>query len=133
MTKPNPNQTSPTTPERTVPEPSILSPDPNPPTPWQRWITFWFPQSDPSTLAFIRICTGLLVFYIHLAHSLDLQAFFGKQAWYASNFIDRERREGPSFVLPFFGDWNEESKMVNQLLSEYPHRRQAFMDFLRGL
>jgi hypothetical protein len=133
MTKPNPKETSPPTPTQIAAAPAILAPELNPPTPWERWKAFWFPKSDPTTLAFIRICTGLLVFYIHLAHSLDLQAFFGKQAWYATKFIDRERREGPSFVLPFFGDWNEESTMVNQLLSEYPHRRQAFMDFLRGL
>jgi hypothetical protein len=132
MTKTNANPASSTPTEQTVSGPSILLPESNPLTPWRRWIGFWFPKADPTTLAFIRICTGLLVLYIHLAYTLDLQSFFGQQAWYASRFIDRERKEGPSFVSSFRGDWDEEL-MVTQLLSEYPHRRQAFMDFLRGL
>lgn len=110
---------------------SILTPEMNPPTPFERWKAFWFPKMDPTTLAFIRVCTGLLVFYIHLAYSLDLQAFFGKQAWYASSVINRERMESPSYVAPFFSDWNDNFGVAQ--LSEYPHRRQAFMDFLRGL
>jgi hypothetical protein len=131
MTTPKSRPTNEPTPEPEVPCPVILSPDPNPPTPWQRWKNFWFPKSDPTTLAFIRICTGLLVFYIHLAYSLDLQAFFGKTGWYAGSFIDRERHEGPSYIPPFFGGWNDQFAVAR--LSEFPHRRQAFMDFLRGL
>ena len=51
---------------------------------WQKWVGFWFPASDPTTLGFIRITTGLLVLYIHLAYSLDLQQFFGSTGWYAA-------------------------------------------------
>jgi hypothetical protein len=131
MTTPNARPTPPVQAEPSLPRPVILTPDPNPPTPWRRWKAFWFPHSDPTTLGFIRVTTGLLVLYIHLAYSLDLQAFFGKQAWYATSFIDRERHEGPSYIQPFFGDWNDEFAVMQ--LSDYPHRRQAFMDFLRGL
>ena len=130
MTTPN-SHPAPPAPEHPLPSPVILTPDPNPPSPWQRWKNFWFPKSDPTTLGFIRLTTGLLVLYIHIAYSVDLQAFFGKQAWYASTFIDRERHEGPSYIQPFFGDWKDEFSVTQ--LSEYPHRRQAFMDFLRGL
>jgi hypothetical protein len=123
--------TPPRPPEPTVPAPTISAPEFNPPTAWQRWKNFWFPKVDPTTLAFIRICTGLLVFYVHLAYSLDLQAFFGKHGWYASSFIERERHEGPSYITPFFGGWDESLGVAQ--LSEFPLRRQAFLEFLRGL
>jgi hypothetical protein len=97
---------------------------------WKGWSDFWFRPADPTTLGFIRICTGLLVLYIHLAYSLDLQAFFGKHGWYAASFVDRERHESPSFVAPFF-DWDEQ--LVFPRLSDFPHRRAAFMQYLRAL
>lgn len=130
MTTPSSSPTPPP-PEPNTPAPAILSPDPNPLTPWGKWKAFWFPKSDPTTLAFVRVCTGLLVFYVHLAYSLDLQAFFGKHGWYASSFIERERLESPSFMSPFFGDWDDQFAVAQ--LSEFPLRRQAFMDFMRGL
>ena len=40
----------------TAPEPVLRSP-------WQRWVGFWFPAADPTTLGFVRICTGLLVLF----------------------------------------------------------------------
>jgi hypothetical protein len=55
----------------------------------QRWADFWFAPKDPTTLGFMRVVTGLLVLYIHLAYCLDLQAFFGKYGWYGQAFIDR--------------------------------------------
>ena len=36
----------------------------------QRWTEFWFAPGDPTTLGFIRIVTGLLILYLHLAYSL---------------------------------------------------------------
>ena len=101
-------------------------------TPWQRWKDFWFHPSDPTTLGFIRIMTGLLVLYIHLAYSLDLQAFFGPYGWYAGRFIDRERHEAPYFVQPFNDSWDDPSPIYAQL-SEFPHRRAALMEYLRSL
>lgn len=110
--------------------PSITAPG-DERSPWQRWKDFWFRPADPTTLGFIRICTGLLVLYIHLAYSLDLQAFFGEHGWYAKRFIDRERREVPSYSTPFFGGYEDRPQVAQ--LSEFPHRRQALMTFLRGL
>src|SRR5688500_18408357 len=89
---------------------------------WRGWSDFWFRASDPTTLGFIRICTGLLVLYIHMAYSLDLQAFFGKHGWYALEKIDRERRESPQFVTPF-ADWDDPFSFPQ--LSDFPHRRDA--------
>ena len=100
-------------------------------SPWQRWKDFWFQAADPTTLGFIRICTGLLVLYIHLAYSLDLQAFFGEHGWYAKRFIDRERHEIPAYAAPFWGGYEDRPRVAQ--LSEFPHRRRALMTFLRGL
>jgi Vitamin K-dependent gamma-carboxylase len=114
------------------PPPAVSAPDPNPPSAWQRWKDFWFRPADPTTLGFIRITTGLLVLYTYLAYSLDLQAFFGKHGWYAAAYIDRERHETPYYVESFSGDWNE-PKPVYPRLSDYPHRRQPLMQYLRSL
>jgi hypothetical protein len=108
----------------TAPEPLYRSP-------WQRWVGFWFPSADPTTLGFVRIATGLLVLYIHLAYSVDLQQFFGKTGWYAHRFVDRERREYPWQVGPFWS-WTSESVIPAQV-PEFPHRRKAVIDFMRGL
>ncbi len=97
---------------------------------WRGWANFWFPAADPTTLGFMRICTGLLVLYIHMAYSLDLQAFFGKHGWYSASFIDRERRESPAYVGPF---WSWDDQIVLPRLSDFPHRRQALMQFIRAL
>src|SRR5262245_57344675 len=109
------------------------TPSPTPPArrPWWRgWADFWFRPTDPTTFGFIRISTGLLVLYIHLAYSFDLQAFFGPRGWYSVDYINKERHEVPAYVTPFWS-WND--RLTFPRLSDYPHRRQAFMQFLRGL
>ena len=68
---------------------------------WSGWTNFWFGRADPTTFGFIRISTGLLVLYVHLAYSVDLQQFFGKQGWYSAQFVERERHEYPWQVSPF--------------------------------
>ena len=101
---------------------------------WQRWKEFWFTPGDPTTLGFIRIVTGLLMLYIHLAYSLDLQAFFGRQGWYGASYVERERHEYP-WVISSLGSntlgWDEE--VAQPRVPEHPHRRQAVMQFIRGL
>ncbi len=108
------------------------TPEPHPLSPWQRWCRFWFPKADPTTLAFIRISTGLLVLYIHLAYSVDLQAFFGEHGWYAARFIERERRESPMMAYPLADRWEDPPQGWAQL-SDFPHRRAALMRYLRSL
>jgi hypothetical protein len=115
----------------TLPEPSLTAPTPYK-SPWQRWKEFWFHPSDPTTLGFIRVTTGLLVLYIHLAYSFDLQAFFGEHGWYAARFIERERHESPYFAPPVFEKW-EDAPPVNPQLSDFPHRRAALMQYFRAL
>lgn len=98
---------------------------------WQQWVAFWFPAADPTTLGFVRVVTGLLVLYIHLAYSVDLQNFFGKHGWYSAAFIERERHEYPWQVLPFW-KWDPH-EVIPAKVPEFPHRRKAVMDFVRGL
>src|ERR1700722_4846966 len=59
------------------------------------WNRFWFRPSDPTTLAFMRICCGLLTLYTHLAYTYDLQEFFGKDAWLSHETVTRYRHESP--------------------------------------
>jgi hypothetical protein len=110
----------------------LTAPDPRPRSAWQRWRDFWFCPADPTTLAFIRISTGLLVLYIHLAYSFDLQAFFGEHGWYAARFINRERKEAPMMITPWLDNWDDTTEAWAQL-SDFPHRRAALMRFLRSL
>jgi hypothetical protein len=107
------------------------APEPTDRSPWQRWVGFWFPAADPTTLGFIRVCTGLLVLYIHLAYSVDLQAFFGKHGWYATQFVERERHEYPWQASPFFS-WDPQPA-VPAKVPDPPHRRKAVVDFIRAL
>src|SRR5215831_8078569 len=113
------------------PTSSVVAPVPYR-SPWQRWKDFWFTPADPTTLAFIRITTGLLVLYIHLTYSLDLQGFFGQHGWYASRFIERERHEYPNLAQPFNDNWGDPPPVYPQL-SDFPHRRAALMQYLRAL
>jgi hypothetical protein len=59
------------------------------------WNRFWFTPADPTLLGFIRICCGLVVFYVHFAYSYDLQTFFGRDAWVNLDRINQFRREMP--------------------------------------
>jgi hypothetical protein len=107
------------------------SPEPTHRSPWQRWVGFWFPASDPTTLGFARVVVGLLVLYTHLAYSLDLQSFFGKHGWYSAEFVQRERTQYPWQVSPF---WNwDPQEVVPARVPDFPHRRKAVMDYIRGL
>jgi len=55
-------------------------------TPTQRvtasWNRFWFSEGDPTVLGFMRICTGIIVFYTLMVYTLTLEEFVGKTGWY---------------------------------------------------
>jgi hypothetical protein len=97
----------------------------------RRWTEFWFSPGDPTTLGFIRIVTGLLILYTHLAYTLDLQAFFGRYGWYGKEYIDRERHEFPWHAASFW-KWDE-SGDAQPRTPDFPDRRRAVMAFIRGL
>src|SRR5579871_1925921 len=71
---------------------------------WDAWNGFWFTPANPTTLGLIRICTGLLIVYIHLAYSYDLFEFFGKDGWTSLAFLNRQRAQSPWVSPPT--DWN---------------------------
>ena len=60
---------------------------------WAAWCRFWFTPADPTPLCLMRIVAGLLVLYVHVAYTFDLQALFGADGWYPTAMADRERRE----------------------------------------
>src|SRR5262249_55265338 len=45
------------------------------------WGRFWFTPSDPTTVAFIRICTGLVLTYIYATCLGEVENFVGGSAW----------------------------------------------------
>ncbi len=49
------------------------------------WGRFWFSPADPTTLAFVRICTGLVLTYIYATCVFEVDNLIGPNA-----FVDRE-------------------------------------------
>jgi hypothetical protein len=67
---------------------------------FRAWERFFFAPADPTPLAVVRICGGLVILYIHLTYCFDLQAFFGKDAWINLETINELRREVPTSRVP---------------------------------
>ena len=68
---------------------------------WLRaWNRFFFAPVDPTGLGFMRICCGLLVFYITLTYSYDLFSYVGPNAWLDVPAQDYLRKEYPIIVPP---------------------------------
>jgi hypothetical protein len=50
---------------------------------WMRpWEEFWFTPADPSVLALMRVCAGMIVVYTMVVYSFTLQDFMGEYAWH---------------------------------------------------
>jgi hypothetical protein len=64
------------------------------------WTRFWFTPADPTPLALVRICVGLVVLYMHAAYSLDLQDFFGPGAWADQAELNDFRHNMPFIPRP---------------------------------
>src|SRR5689334_17800784 len=67
------------------------------------WDRFWFDPVRPTSLGVIRICTGLIVLYVHFLYTFQLQEFFGKDAWVDLRMANMMRHESPLPHLP--SDW----------------------------
>lgn len=81
----------------------------------------------------MRIVTGLLAFYVHLAYSYDLNAFFGPDAYINQATANRWRQEAPvSFPYNWF-DWEEKKHSFSIETPAMPDRREACFTFLRAL
>jgi len=104
---------------------------PQPTTTRGRWTHFWFAPTDPTTMAFLRVVTGVLVLYTHLAYSFDLYSFFGEKGWYGLDAVNRERREMPWRTASLTDGWQWWEETVR--FPEEPHRRAALLDYSRNL
>jgi hypothetical protein len=78
------------------------------------WDRFWFAKADPTTLGLIRICTGLVILYVHLCYTVDLQELFGKEAWIDLGTMTKLRKDEP-FPAPPSGWGNQQEDMATQL------------------
>jgi hypothetical protein len=93
------------------------------------WARFWFQPTDPTTLALMRIVTGMLVLYVHVAYCFDFQSFFGRNAWWDQDAALKQRNELPFVMMPSNWDDYKQRIQVPQLAD---HRTTAF-DFMRHL
>jgi hypothetical protein len=59
------------------------------------WDRFWFTPSDPATLGLIRMLAGAMLLYTHLVWTIDLDAFFGPNAWLSVEAVEYFQN-GPS-------------------------------------
>jgi hypothetical protein len=71
----------------------------------QSWNRFWFSPADPTPLGLMRICCGLVAFYVVLAYSVDLQELFGEDAWINHQAMEELRHELPFVAQP--SQWME--------------------------
>src|SRR5262249_32850716 len=66
----------------------------------QGWDRFWFRPCDPTTLGLVRVCTGVLVLFVHLVYTFELQDLMGENAWLGRGAMERWRHEMPFFTPP---------------------------------
>ncbi len=70
----------------------------SPRTWWQEvsagWNRFWFSESDPATLGLIRLLAGTMIFYTHLVWTIDLEGFFGPDAWISLEAVNAWQGDG---------------------------------------
>jgi hypothetical protein len=55
------------------------------------WNDFWFRPADPATLGMVRICTGLILLYVHLTCAAWILDFVGPEAWVDQEAIAKLR------------------------------------------
>ena len=94
------------------------------------WNRFWFQPTDPTTLGFMRIMTGLVVIYVHLAYCFDFQNFFGAQAWWGIEDANKERKNYPVVLY----NWSRASQQQDTFAAPALNdQRIAVFDFLKHL
>lgn len=88
--------------------PPVVDAHENSPLRWLRaWHQFWFAPGDPTTLGLVRICLGMIVLYVHLVYTLDLQEFMGEHAWLDLKLANAFRHDVPWGIMP--NSWEERS------------------------
>jgi hypothetical protein len=87
---------------------------------------FWFAPADPTSLALIRICTGIVVLYMHFVYAAGLQSFFGENAWLDLKTANQFRLEAPIVNAP--ANWSEVNEEANKPLND-PKAQDARKDY----
>src|SRR5262245_19079051 len=72
---------------------------------WSAWDRFWFSRMDPATLSWIRLCCGLLTFYVHLTYSWGLLAYVGPDGWVNDKIAGYALRDAPYYG--YRGGWDD--------------------------
>lgn len=98
---------------------------------WRKFLGFWFNPQDPTTMAFIRIVAGSLALYVHVVYTVDLNAFFGKNAWYDLRTANRGRWEEPT-RLPTM-DWEHTELAKSAAFPDTEGARKTVFEWVRGL
>src|SRR5262249_47932635 len=88
---------------------------------------FFFSPTDPTTLGFMRIMTGLILLYVHATYCIELKSFFGPDAWWDQPAANRQRRQQPN-VPPPLGWYVIEPSIHLEGSWDYPHRRAAIKE-----
>ncbi|QVL30403.1 HTTM domain-containing protein [Telmatocola sphagniphila] len=94
------------------------------------WTRFFFSPTDPSTLGFMRVMIGLLVFYLHAAYFFNSQDLHGKYAWWDQYVANKQRRELPIALGTF--NWGDDHEPRIKL-PETTQRRAIAIEFLKAL
>jgi hypothetical protein len=109
---------------------------------WSRftagWDRFWFRPADPTPLGVIRIVAGILVVYLHLAYTLDLQEFFGPHSWFGAREAEQYHHHLP--CAPPATSWEDDNSIPNPnpspftvVVPEDLEAREAVVNFFRHL
>ena len=93
---------------------------------WSAWTGFWFTPADPTPLCLMRVVAGLLVLYVHVAYSFDLQAFFGPKGWYERELAVRAWKDFPN--LEMSSDWEGYKELFK--FPPYLELRKALREFV---
>ena len=101
----------------------------------QAWDRFWFQPANPTTLGLMRICTGVLVLYIHLVYTPDLGDLFGANAWLSLNRADELRKDSPWIGAAKTWDGFAPSLQLPEDTALPGERsvRDSLLDFLRSV
>jgi hypothetical protein len=105
----------------------------------QGWNRFWFRPADPLPLGFIRISCGLILLYIHLAYTFDLQEFFGKNAWIDLNLANVLRTQYPNptpptgWTIPDISDlhWPDDEAKCREYARQWDIKPEEVPDYIQ--
>jgi hypothetical protein len=90
------------------------------------WDRFWFRPQDPTTLSFIRLCAGLVIFYVHLTYSWGLLSYVGPEAWIDDEMATYIRNDVEVWSVDT--GWEETPKLIghgNYYWSVFFHAKQT--------